>query len=63
MKKWKFFFSGEIVSKPVNPLTDNYKTKLNAQASVRAGLEEYSNAKDFNTQTSTASDSCEITRL
>ena len=45
----QFLSSGQIVSKPVNPLTDNYKTKLNAQASVRAGLDEY------DTQTSTAS--------
>jgi hypothetical protein len=47
--------SGEIVAKPVNPLTDNYKDKLNAQASVREGLEEYDNTKNLKKQSSTAS--------
>jgi len=50
-----FFFSGEIVSKPVNPLTDNYRAKLNAQASVRAGLQEYNNSTNLKKQTSTLS--------
>ncbi len=48
-------FSGEIVSKPINPLTDNYKAKLNAQTSVRAGLEEYNNINDLKKQTSITS--------
>jgi len=48
-----FFFSGEIVAKPINPLTDNYREKLNAQASVRAGLQEYNNSTNLNKQTST----------
>ncbi len=47
------FFSGEIVAKPINPLTDNYREKLNAQASVRAGLQEYNNSTNLNKQTST----------
>jgi len=49
------FFSGEIVAKPINPLTDNYREKLNAHASVRAGLREYNNSTDLNKQTSTLS--------
>lgn len=49
------YFSGQIVSKPVNPSTDNYKEKLNAQASVRAGLEEYNNMKETKPPTSTLS--------
>jgi hypothetical protein len=52
---WLFFSSGEIVKKPVNPLTDNYKAKLNAQASVQAGLKEYSNTPNLNKQTSALS--------
>ena len=48
-------FSGKIVSKPVNPLTDNYKAKLNAQTTVREGLQEYKNAKDVNRQSSSSS--------
>jgi hypothetical protein len=47
------FFSGEIVAKPINPLTDNYREKLNVQASVRAGLQEYNNSTNLNKQTST----------
>ena len=56
-----FFFSGEIVKKPINPTTDNYKAKLNAQASVRAGLENYSNYPNLKKQASTTSS--EDTRL
>jgi hypothetical protein len=47
-----FFFSGEIVAKPINPLTDNYKAKLNAQASVSAGLQEYNNNPNIKRQSS-----------
>ncbi len=54
-----YFFSGEIVSKPVNPLTDNYKTKLNVQNNVREGLQEY---KHLNRQSSKTSISSETTR-
>jgi hypothetical protein len=50
-----FFFSGEIVKKPINPLTDNYKEKLNALASVREGLQNYNNSPNLKKQTSTIS--------
>ena len=30
--------SGEIVSKPINPMTDNYKAKLNTLAAMRENL-------------------------
>lgn len=50
-----FYFSGEIVSKPINPLTDNYREKLNAQAAVRAGLQEYTNNQNLKRQFSTMS--------
>jgi hypothetical protein len=56
-----YLFSGEIVSKPVNPLTDNYKAKLNVQTSVREGLQEYKNTKDVNRQSSKTSTSSETT--
>ncbi|CAF0984973.1 unnamed protein product [Rotaria sordida] len=63
-RDWAIDIIGEIVSKPVNPLTDNYKDKLNAQADVRAGLEEYSKSKELNRQTSTTStSSSELTYL
>jgi hypothetical protein len=54
-----FFFSGEIVSKPVNPSTDNYKTKLNVQNTVREGLQEY---KNMNRQSSKTAISSETNR-
>ncbi len=52
-------FSGKIVSKPVNPFTDNYKAKLNVQTSVREGLQEYKNTADVNRQSTTPSTSSE----
>ncbi|CAF2526768.1 unnamed protein product [Rotaria sp. Silwood2] len=52
-RDWVIDIIGEIASEPINPLTDNYKAKLNAQAAVRAGLQEYSNGKEFKKQTST----------
>ena len=42
-----FSCSGEIVSKPVNPFTDDYKTKLNVHTAVREGLQEYKNARNM----------------
>jgi hypothetical protein len=57
------FFSGEIVSKPVNPLTDNYKAKVNVQTSVREGLQEYKNLKDIKRQSSKTSISSETSRV
>jgi hypothetical protein len=54
-RDWAIDIIGEIVSKPVNPLTDNYKAKLNAQASVRAGLQEYNNSTNLKKQTSATS--------
>ncbi|CAF0730233.1 unnamed protein product [Adineta steineri] len=50
-RDWAIDIIGEIVSKPINPLTDNYKAKLNALASVRAGLDEYNNMNDVHKQT------------
>jgi len=54
-RDWAIDIIGEIVSKPVNPLTDNYKAKLNAHAAVRAGLQEYSQSQNTKTQTSSLS--------
>jgi len=45
-RDWAIDIIGEIVAKPINPLTDNYRAKLNAQASVRAGLDDYNSSKD-----------------
>jgi hypothetical protein len=50
------FFSGEIASKPVNPQTDNYKTKLNVQNNIREGLQEYKNLKRELSKTSISSE-------
>ncbi|CAF1547785.1 unnamed protein product [Adineta ricciae] len=54
-RDWAIDIIGQIVSKPINPSTDNYKEKLNAQTSVRAGLEEYNNMKETKPSTSTLS--------
>jgi len=54
-RDWAIDIIGEIVKKPINPLTDNYREKLNAQASVQAGLKEYNSAPNLNKQTSTLS--------
>ncbi|CAF1381544.1 unnamed protein product [Adineta ricciae] len=54
-RDWAIDIIGQIVSKPINPSTDNYKEKLNAQTSVRAGLEEYNNMKETKPPTSTLS--------
>ncbi|CAF1480526.1 unnamed protein product [Rotaria sp. Silwood1] len=65
-RDWVIDIIGEIVSKPINPLTDNYKAKLNAQTAVRTGLQEYSNNKEYKQQmftTSMQSPSSETTHL
>jgi len=54
-RDWAIDIIGEIVSKPINPLTDDYKAKFNAQAAVHAGLQEYSQSQNTKTQTSTLS--------
>jgi hypothetical protein len=51
-RDWAIDIIGEIVAKPINPLTDNYKAKLNAQASVSAGLQEYNNNPNIKRQSS-----------
>jgi len=45
-----FYFSGEIASKPANPLVDSYKS----QASFRDKLQEYKDIKDLNRVDSTS---------
>jgi hypothetical protein len=40
----RFIFSGEIASKPANPLVDSYKS----QTSFRDKLQEYKDIKDLN---------------
>ncbi|UJR29961.1 hypothetical protein I4U23_017508 [Adineta vaga] len=65
-RDWAIDIIGEIVSKPINPTTDNYKAKLNAHASVRAGLDEYNTIKDTKKSTpptSTVAAGLESTRL
>lgn len=54
-------FSGEIVSKPIHPSADNYKTKLNVQTNVREGLQEYKNTKNLSRQSSKSSISTDVT--
>ncbi|CAF4150010.1 unnamed protein product, partial [Adineta steineri] len=54
---------GEIVSKPVNPNTDNYKTKLNVQTSIREGLQEYKNTPDMNKSKTTLSNPSETNSI
>ena len=45
--------SGEIVSKPINPLTDNYREKLNVLAATRENLQEQARVtKDLPSPTS-----------
>lgn len=53
------FSSGEIVKKPVNPETDDYKVRLEAQTSVAEGLKEYKKSPSFNKQSSTTSSTTE----
>ena len=48
--------SGEIVAKPINPLTDNYKEKLNVLAATRENLQEQARVtKDLPSPTSVIS--------
>lgn len=58
-----FFFSGEIVSKPIPPSTENYKTKLNVQTNIREGLQEYKNTKNLSRQSSKTSISTDTTHV
>ncbi|CAF0865565.1 unnamed protein product [Adineta ricciae] len=46
-RDWAIDVIGEIVSKPVNPFTDDYKAKLNVHTAVREGLQEYKNARNM----------------
>lgn len=39
-------YSGEIVSKPINPMTDNYKAKLNTLTAMRENLLAQNTAQD-----------------
>ncbi|CAF4034076.1 unnamed protein product, partial [Rotaria sordida] len=62
-RDWVIDIIGDIISKPVNPLTDNYKTKLNVQTAVREGLQEYKNAKNVKRQSPILSTSSGTTRV
>ncbi|CAF2749352.1 unnamed protein product [Rotaria sp. Silwood2] len=61
-RDWVIDIIGNIVAKPVNPLTDNYKAKLNVQTAVREGLQEYKNAKNVKRQSPVLSTGSETTR-
>lgn len=37
--------SGEIASKPLNPQTDNYQSKIDVQNNIRENVQEYKNFK------------------
>ncbi|CAF0798072.1 unnamed protein product [Adineta steineri] len=62
-RDWAIDVIGEIVSKPVNPNTDNYKTKLNVQTSIREGLQEYKNTPDMNKSKTTLSNPSETNSI
>ncbi|CAF4746101.1 unnamed protein product [Rotaria magnacalcarata] len=42
-RDWVIDIIDNIIDKPVNPLSDDYKVKLNNQTAVREGLQEYKN--------------------
>ncbi|CAF3683581.1 unnamed protein product [Rotaria socialis] len=42
-RDWVIDIIDNIIDRPVNPLSDDYKAKLNNQTAVREGLQEYKN--------------------
>ncbi|CAF1117113.1 unnamed protein product [Rotaria sp. Silwood1] len=61
-RDWVIDIIGNIVAKPINQLTDNYKAKLNIQTAVREGLQEYKNVKNVKRQSPVLSTGSETTR-